>query len=36
MIKETVLQVYMEGVNMYTKLIILDSLSAYYVILGPP
>ena len=25
MIRETVLQVYMEGVNIYTKLLILDS-----------
>ena len=35
-IGETVLPVYVEGVNMYTKFLILDSQSAYNVILRRP
>ena len=34
MIRETILPVYVEGVNMYTKFLILDSPSVYNVILG--
>ena len=33
---ETVLPIYIEGVNLYTKFVILDSPSAYNVILGCP
>ena len=33
-IGETILSVYADGVNMYTKFLILDSPSAYNVILG--
>ena len=33
-IEETILLVYVEGVNLYTKFLILDSPSAYNVILG--
>ena len=35
-IGETVLPIYAEGVNLYTKFVILDSPSAYNVILGRP
>ena len=35
-IGETILPVYAEGVNLYTKFLILDSSSAYNVILGRP
>ena len=35
-IEETILPIYAEGVNLYTKFMILDSLSMYNVILGCP
>ena len=35
-IGETVLSVYTKGVNLYNKFLILDSLSAYNVMLGRP
>ena len=35
-IGENILLVYAEGVNLYTKFLILDSLSVYNVILGQP
>ena len=35
-IRETVLLVYAEGVNMYTKFLILNKMSIYNVILGQP
>ena len=35
-IGETILPIYAEGVNLYTKFVILDSPTAYNVILGRP